>query len=222
MQIFNLIFNSSLFVQFLLLLMIMLSVLSWTIILQKYFYFKQLYYCNNKFLKLFANYDNFNDLLKNTDKKIFKYTLGKMFHNGVREVGRLIKIKLRTTKRDYIVANVERALTSTANEEILSCDKYSALLATIATVGPYLGLLGTVWGVMDSFIHMKANTNLAQIAPGIAESLISTLIGLILSIPSYIAYNYFQDQSNILFTTMAKFADDFINDLNTKLLNNEL
>lgn len=223
MNFLSLIFSASIFVQAMMVLMIFLSVVSWAMILQKVFYFTQIDFFTSSFLKIFSDNSNFSSLLKNTDKKLFTCSVGKMFHNGIREFGRINKLKSNKDIDDeIIIENVQRALTSTANEEVINSDKYNAFLATIATVGPYLGLLGTVWGVMDSFMNIKTNTNLSQVAPGIAESLVSTLMGLLLSIPSYIAYNYFQDKSNNLFSKMSKFSDDFINQLNNKLLNSEL
>lgn len=223
MNFLSLIFSASIFVQAMMVLMIFLSIVSWAMILQKIFYFTQIEFFTSSFLKIFSDNNNFSSLLKNTDKKLFTCAVGKMFYNGIREFGRINKLKSNKEIGDeIIIENVQRALTSTANEEMITCDKYSAFLATIATVGPYLGLLGTVWGVMDSFMNIKTNTNLSQVAPGIAESLVSTLMGLLLSIPSYVAYNYFQDKSNTLFSKMSKFSDDFINQLNNKLLNSEL
>jgi biopolymer transport protein TolQ len=223
MNFLSLLFSASIFVQIMMIVMVSLSILSWAIILQKLFYFTQIDFFTNSFLKIFTDNSNFSALLKNTDKQLFTCSVGKMFHNGIREFGRINKVKATKTIDDnLIIENVQRSLTSTANEEMVHCDKHNAFLATIATVGPYLGLLGTVWGVMDSFMNIKTSTNLSQVAPGIAESLISTLMGLLLSIPSYVAYNYFQDKSNALFGKMSKFSDDFVNQLNNKILNSEL
>lgn len=223
MNFISLIFNASLFVQIMMILMIVLSAISWAIIIQKIFYFTQVDFFTDRFIRIFAENGSFSTLLKNADKKLFSCSVGKMFHSAIIEFTKLNKHKAtKLVSDDVIVGNVQRSLDGTANDEMLKCDRYSALLATIATVGPYLGLLGTVWGVMDSFMNIKTNTNLSQVAPGIAESLVSTLMGLLLSIPAYVFHNYFTDRSNTLFGKMSKFADDFINQMSNKLLNNEL
>ena len=120
-----------------------------------------------------------------------------------------------------ILLNVERTLSSTVEEEI---DRYEHSLSTLATFGsvsPYIGLLGTVWGIMHAFIGLGSlgQATLTTVAPGIAEALVATAIGLFVAIPAYIFYNKFTAEVNSLNNKMNKFGDDFLNLISRRLAN---
>ena len=109
--------------------------------------------------------------------------------------------------------NIERALRRSAIAEQTVLEGLTPLLATVGSSAPFVGLFGTVWGIMDAFrnIGAKGSANLATVAPGIAEALIATAIGLVAAIPAVMAYNYFARKIKVLTNEMDTFHNDFLN-----------
>lgn len=109
--------------------------------------------------------------------------------------------------------NIERALRRSAIAEQTVLESLTPLLATVGSSAPFVGLFGTVWGIMDAFrnIGAKGSANLATVAPGIAEALIATAIGLVAAIPAVMAYNYFARKIKVLTNEMDTFHNDFLN-----------
>jgi biopolymer transport protein TolQ len=111
------------------------------------------------------------------------------------------------------VENVSRALRRATNSEITRLEKYLTFLATTGSTSPFIGLFGTVWGIMTAFegIGKTGSASLAVVAPGIAEALIATAIGLVAAIPAVMAYNHFQNKIRVLIKEMDNFSTEFLN-----------
>ncbi len=110
--------------------------------------------------------------------------------------------------------NIERALRRSKQSELTTLENYVPFLATTASTGPFIGLFGTVWGIMNSFIQLRNNAGSATldaVAPGIAEALIATAIGLVAAIPAAMAYNYFVRRIYVLESEMDAFTSDYLN-----------
>jgi biopolymer transport protein TolQ len=114
--------------------------------------------------------------------------------------------------RALIVEEIERSLQITTQDEIGYMERYLAFLGTTGTVGPLLGLFGTVWGIMDAFygIGLKGSGDIGALAPGLAEALINTTGGLFVAIPAVIAYNYFSEKIKDMATRMDSFSIEFV------------
>jgi biopolymer transport protein TolQ len=111
------------------------------------------------------------------------------------------------------VANVSRALRRATNQEVNRLEKYTTFLATTGSASPFIGLFGTVWGIMVAFegIGRTGSASLAVVAPGISEALRATAIGLIAAIPAVMAYNHFQHKIRVLVKEMDSFSTEFLN-----------
>ena len=111
------------------------------------------------------------------------------------------------------IENVSRALRRATNSEITRLEKYLTFLATTGSTSPFIGLFGTVWGIMTAFegIGKTGSASLAVVAPGIAEALIATAIGLVAAIPAVMAYNHFQNKIRVLINEMDSFSTEFLN-----------
>jgi len=116
------------------------------------------------------------------------------------------------------VESVRRAMSATYNREVDTLDRHLPFLASVGSVSPYIGLFGTVWGIMNAFIGLAnvAQASLAQVAPGIAEALIATAIGLFAAIPAVIAYNKFASKVDRISIRYESFMEEFINIMDRK------
>ena len=145
--------------------------------------------------------------------------LARVFHAGYVELARM-SAPADATSPDAAqplqhgdLDNVERSLKRAANNEVTLLENLLPFLATTGSVAPFIGLFGTVWGVMNSFIGIGnlGNASLAVVAPGIAEALIATAIGLAAAIPAVMAYNYFLRRIRVLESEMEAFTSDYLN-----------
>ncbi len=211
MSLLSLFTNASLLVQAVMFLLVLASVFSWSIILQR-----------GKFLRMCASAsENFEhnfwsgiDLTKlynklsTQQKKVFG--LDAIFVAGFKEFVRLKKQNLH--KPELYLENVQRAMRISVATEEARLEKNLAYLATIQSMSPYVGLFGTVWGIMNSFRQLGAvqQATLAMVAPGISEALIATAMGLIAAIPAGIAYNRYISQVDGLSLKYRMFMEEFI------------
>jgi biopolymer transport protein TolQ len=140
-----------------------------------------------------------------------------VFHAGYVELARVLggSDESARSQRHYggDIENVARALRRASANEITSLEGMVPFLATTGSTAPFVGLFGTVWGIMSSFISIGAqkNASLDVVAPGIAEALIATAIGLAAAIPAVMAYNYFMRRINVLASEMDNFSSDYLN-----------
>lgn len=220
MSIISLITNASLTVQIIMLILALFSVASWGIIINKFLMLSKAKSATKSFNKKYQNTTNVTTLYNSisTEKRT---TTAQMFFVGISEYNSLNKKGVKN--KDDITANLERSLTATLEDELIDYESGLATLATFGSVSPYIGLLGTVWGIMHAFIGLGNNAGqatLASVAPGIAEALIATAIGLFVAIPAYMAYNKFSEDIAMLEKKMNKFGDEFINSINRHLASN--
>lgn len=193
-------------VKFVMLLLILSSVISWAIIFQKISIIKTTKAKLTEFLNVFwegrggkTMEEFYYETKERTDDPLSRIFVAGMFECYEK------KGKRRP------VARAERALSNASSREIHVVEKNISFLATVGSAGPFIGLFGTVWGIMNSFqsIAMTNNTSLAVVAPGIAEALFATAIGLFAAIPAVIAYNRFNSD----ITKIANEIDDFVDEL---------
>lgn len=219
MSIMSLITDASLTVQIIMLLLAVFSVVSWGIIISK---FLSLSKAKRETLKFYAQYQNTNNItsLYNSISSSERITNAQMFYAGLSEYNRLSKNGVRN--KNDITSNIERSLTATIEDELSGYESGLSTLATFGSVSPYIGLLGTVWGIMHAFIGLgnSGQATLASVAPGIAEALIATAIGLFVAIPAYMGYNKFSADIATLEKKMNKFGDEFLNSINRHLASN--
>lgn len=219
MNILLILWNSGLVVKIVLLLLIIASILSWAIIFQKKKMIKQVEESNQDFNEYFKNSHNLAEIFE----KAGEYndsSLSLMFQKGYLE---LIKIreKLKASDkegqlRDYFqesgVTAMERSLKQGANISNEKLENRLSTLASIGSVSPFIGLFGTVWGIIDSFTGLASGGgSIEAVAPGIAEALVATAVGLAAAIPAVWAYNVFSNRIAKLNTQMESFGQDFLN-----------
>jgi biopolymer transport protein TolQ len=192
-----------------LLVLLFLSIACWTIIFMKWRSLKRANQENAVFLDLFWNGKSIDEILAKTDKTPAS-PVASVFKSGVKE---LKKIGPTDTGG---VENIHRALARASNTEIAAFEKHVGWLATTASAAPFIGLFGTVWGIMNAFQNIGATgaANLAVVAPGISEALITTATGIAAAIPAVVAYNHFAGQIRRLAVDMESFTQDFLNIVN--------
>jgi biopolymer transport protein TolQ len=217
----QLVVGASPVVQFVLLILIFMMVMCLYIIGAKWIRLKQVTDQSRAFLQLFWSEEKarvwnakaMNDI-HGQSAGYDRSPIATVFRAGYRELARIAR-QGRPTKGD--VANVERALRRAQSAELTRLENKVSFLATTA---PFIGLFGTVWGIMNSFIaiHGEKSAGLDVVAPGIAEALIATAIGLAAAIPAVMAYNYFVRRIRVVDSETAAFASDYLNIIRRHLL----
>ncbi len=209
MSLFSLVTRASILVQVVMLILLSASVLSWIVIVLKYKVLKLARAEAIRFEDQFWSGINLSDLYqqvkrKNTERR----GIAKIFEAGFSEFVRTHKNK---TNPEMMLAGVQRSMKVAVAREEDHLNSHLALLATIGSISPYIGLFGTVWGIMRSFIALGAveHASLAMVAPGIAEALIATAMGLFAAIPAVIAYNRYAESVDRLSSTYENFAEEF-------------
>jgi biopolymer transport protein TolQ len=212
LSLMHLITGASVPVQLVMLLLVLLSLWSWWLIFYKGGVVKSAKRRNNDFDESFWGGADLNQLFQRvqTDKKVTG-PQAEVFAAGFREF--IKQKKLANTSKEAIVDGTRRALKVAIQREMDRLEHQLPGLATVASVSPYIGLLGTVWGIMNSFRGLASvgQATLAQVAPGIAEALIATAIGLFAAIPAVVAYNRFQAQLDRVNVQLETFAEEFLN-----------
>lgn len=207
-----------------LLILLLMSLVSWTIIFSKYFTLKSVTKKSAKFLDLYNASDNLGKLFSST--KHIGGPFAEIFRAGYSEMLKVsrssrssqnpeVKSAPETITEDIGVTEfVERALKKTMSSEISKLENSLTFLATTGSSAPFIGLFGTVWGIMTSFIGLAGSDGiptLQAVAPGIAEALIATAIGLAAAIPAVVAYNYFLNRVKRIDVEMENFSAEFLN-----------
>jgi len=190
LSIVNLIFSAGLVVQLVMIILVLMSIYSWTVIMSKK---KILMDASNDietFHEEFERNEKLSELYKNLPKLASDWSaMEDIFGSGYKEF-----THTKSTSNQSLIMNSERAyrsMNTSASNEIDRLDSSLSILAMIASSSPYIGLFGTVWGIMHSFIGLASvkQATIAVVAPGIAEALIATAFGLFAAIPATIAYN---------------------------------
>jgi biopolymer transport protein TolQ len=209
MSLFSLVTRASILVQVVMLILLSASVLSWIVIVLKYKVLKLAREEAIRFEDQFWSGINLSDLYQQVKRKSAERRgIAKIFEAGFAEFVRTHKNK---TNPEMMLAGVQRSMKVAVAREEDHLDSHLALLATIGSISPYIGLFGTVWGIMRSFIALGAveHASLAMVAPGIAEALIATAMGLFAAIPAVIAYNRYAEKVDRLSSTYENFAEEF-------------
>jgi len=211
MSIFSLIAQASLVVQLVMLILLAASVMSWTFILAKRKTLKQAEQEALEFEQRFWASKDLSELYQSTHNKGAQMdAIESIFTAGYKEFSRMQSIAEVAAAAK--VENAERAMRIVMMRETSKLEESLPFLATVGSTSPYVGLFGTVWGIMNSFRALSTvkQATLAQVAPGIAEALIATAIGLFAAIPAVIAYNRFNSGIENLSTQYELFIEEFV------------
>lgn len=210
------IFQASIVVQLTLAILIGLSVFVWAVAILKYKQFKFLSEANAKFLAQFWKSTSLDTLYGDMDK--YKHSpLARVFKAGYLEMQKLAgqRKPVDPALASYLSGsdNLERELRKAVDLEVSHMESKLTLLATTGSTGPFIGLFGTVWGIMSSFhkIGQTGSASLAVVAPGISEALVATAIGLAAAIPAVVLYNHFISQIKKQEMALNNFASDYLN-----------
>ncbi|WP_220746277.1 protein TolQ [Shewanella colwelliana] len=206
----SLFLQASLLVKFVMLTLLALSVVSWAVIIQRRRLLTTARERSLKFEDKFWSGVDLNKLYKELAARQGSNTgLEALFFTGFKEYARLNKLNGKVPAA--VMDGSYRAMRVSLSREMEKLETHLPLLATIGSTSPYIGLFGTVWGIMNSFIALGAveNATLAMVAPGIAEALIATAMGLFAAIPAVIAYNRFSTQVDKIEMSYANFMEEF-------------
>ncbi|VVN83056.1 Protein TolQ [Pseudomonas fluorescens] len=206
MTIWGLISDASLLVKAVMLTLLLASLLSWYLIIQRGRLLQQRERQMNAFVQRFRGASDLLPLYRETAHN--ESGVEPIFHAGLHEFNHLNQHPGNAA--DVVLEGVERALYVAISEQEVQLEKGLQFLATVGSVSPYIGLFGTVWGIMNSFLGLSQvqQATLSTVAPGIAEALIATAIGLFAAIPAVIAYNRFSSRSQTLLTRYYAFGNE--------------
>ena len=187
-------------------ILIAASVYSWALIFEKFKLFKKIEKSTSVFEEKFwksRSAESFYNTLANKEKD----PVANVFQSAMAEL-----IKTKSKASSVQSARVSRVIEITADKEIKLIEKHFTFLATVGSTAPFIGLFGTVWGIMNSFqsIAISRNTSLAIVAPGIAEALFATALGLLAAIPAVVAYNKFNSDSKKYSARIENFSKRFL------------
>ncbi|MBF0413181.1 MAG: MotA/TolQ/ExbB proton channel family protein [Desulfamplus sp.] len=232
-DLFNMMISAGPVVKTVLLILLFFSITSWAIIFIKYRYIRKAYKDSVDFTEIFWQCRNLADAF--TKAKILKTSpVARVFITGYMEVKKFdASITDNTSARSAsvsvvtkltaeptrvipsynVMSSVQRALKRAISSEIRRLSQLVTFLATAGNTAPFIGLFGTVWGILNTFqgIGMTKSASLAVVAPGIAEALVATAAGLCVAIPAVIAYNYFTDRIRVLDSELQSFVADLLN-----------
>ena len=225
-DVFHMIASAGLMVQFVLLLLLFFSITSWAIIIIKYRYVRKAFKESAYFTEFFWKSRDLSAAFAKA-KQLQGSPVARIFRIGYAELKNLTQVGLsaapspKGTRSDAVtlasgfsgIENVQRALRRAINAETTRMTQMVPFLATTGNTTPFIGLFGTVWGIMNSFhgIGLKGSASLAVVAPGISEALIATAAGLAVAIPAVIAFNYFMQKIRTIESELQSFAADFLN-----------
>jgi biopolymer transport protein TolQ len=195
-------------VKFVMIGLLLASVWSWAIIIEKVFAFRRALREADRFEQLFWSGQSLEELYLGLSRAR-TFPMASLFVAAMREWKRSVEGNVRAL--GGIQLRVEKVMDVTISREMEQLDRRLLFLATVGSTAPFIGLFGTVWGIMTSFqaIAVSKNTNLAVVAPGIAEALFATALGLLAAIPAVVFYNKFAADSARLSQRLEAFADEF-------------
>jgi len=230
-DLIHMIGNAGLVVQFVLLLLLFFSVTSWTIIVMKYLYLRRAFRESSQFIDYFWKSRDLSDAFS-TAKRMSSSPIARTFRTGYLELKKVSQSGGGTapvasgqegrslSSQISGIDNVQRALRRAIDMELTRMTQLVPFLATTGSTTPFIGLFGTVWGIMNSFhgIGLRGSASLAVVAPGISEALVATAAGLAAAIPAVIAFNYFMQKIRIIETELRSFSSDFLNIIERDIL----
>jgi len=207
LSIMSLFFRADPVVKLVILGLFLSSVWSWAIIINKIKIIKKLNIVTKKFEEIFWSSNSLEDLYTKTESKN-DHAMISTFNKAMIEW-----LRIRGTKlKDQMESRLNNTLNSSINNEMTKLEKNMIFLASLGSSAPFVGLFGTVWGIMNSFqaIGITKNTSLAVVAPGIAEALFATALGLVAAIPAVIAYNKISSVLDNYSVRLETFAQEFV------------
>lgn len=217
MSIYDSLLQASPVVQLTLILLIVLSILCWTVAFSKWKMFRQVQAANERFSAKFWKVNSLDTLYDNIEE-YEDSPLAEIFRSAYVEMKKIADApSLKSEEKPSMllghVDNLERVLRKSVENELVTLESRLTLMATTGSTGPFIGLFGTVWGIMSSFhkIGQTGSASLAVVAPGISEALVATAIGLAAAIPAVAMYNHFVGQVRKQEIEMNNFASDYLN-----------
>jgi biopolymer transport protein TolQ len=234
-DIFQIVGNAGWMVKFVLFMLLFFSVTSWTIILLKWRYLQRAFRQSTLFTEYFwksrdlaGAYAKAKELTGCPMARIFR--IGYVELRKISQAGRSVAAgsvdsgSASMTGRISGADNVKRALRRAITSETTRMTQMVPFLATTGNTTPFIGLFGTVWGIMNSFhgIGQKGSASLAVVAPGISEALIATAAGLAVAIPAVIAFNYFMQKIRVVESELISFSSDFLNIIDRDILSGSM
>lgn len=218
LSILTLIMNASVVVKGVLLLLLILSLMSWAIIFNKWRLYSKTRQEADEFSTAFWGGKDMDSVLAGIPQRYPDSALPNIFQSGYREFMRHRRDASAGANGNKITAGgglegIRRSLDAALSREIERMARHLAFLATVGSTSPFIGLFGTVWGIMNAFqnIALTKNTSLAAVAPGIAEALVTTAFGLLAAIPAVVAYNKFTSDLKRMVANMEQFSSEFLN-----------
>jgi len=214
LSILQIILNASLVVQIVIALLLAVSMMSWYYIFQKSFTIRAARQDTDEFEREFWSRPDLGTLYQTSaseDEHAYAGSLKRIFVAGFRD---FVKLKgQRAADASELVDGARRAMRATYQREMDHLESHLAFLASVGSVSPYVGLFGTVWGIMHAFRGLAnvSQATLASVAPGIAEALVATAIGLFAAIPAVIAYNRYAHDIDRIATRFESFIEEFSN-----------
>jgi biopolymer transport protein TolQ len=211
-DLLQLLLGASGMVRGVLFLLVCMSIISWYVIGYKWFYLSRAQSESLKFLEAFWQAKRLDAVYQEAEGRK-RSPVAHMFKAGYVELSKLQKSKEAGAAEEGSLENVERALRRAATSESTHLEGMVPFLATVGSAAPFVGLFGTVVGIIDAFhsIASQGSANLATVAPGIAEALGTTAVGLIAAVPAVMAFNFFARKTKVLMAEMDAFANDFLN-----------
>ncbi len=218
LSIVNLILHASWVVQGVVALLVGVSIASWAAIIRKIVALKKVQQLNEDFDREFWSGTSLNDLAAGAAQNAkHSGSMERIFASGMREYQKLRE--RRITDPGTLMDGARRAMRASYQREVDAIESNLSFLATVGSVSPYVGLFGTVWGIMHAFTGLAAleQVTLATVAPGIAEALVATAIGLFAAIPAVVAYNRFAHDIDRIANKLETFIEEFTNILQRNL-----
>ena len=205
-SLINLFLRADIVVKSVIIILIVASIYSWALIIEKYKLFTRIQKSSAIFENKFWNSKSAESFYNSLSSK-YEDPMANIFRSAMTEL-----IKTKSKNNVTQIARVSRILEISTDKEIQFIEKNFIFLATIGSTAPFVGLFGTVWGIMNSFqsIAISRNTSLAIVAPGIAEALFATALGLLAAIPAVVAYNKFNNESRLYGQRIDNFTKRFL------------
>jgi biopolymer transport protein TolQ len=211
LSIVTLVLHASIVVQVVMAGLMFASLASWTVIFAKLFGLRRTKAANDEFEREFWAGRNLNELYGDAAKRADASPMERIFAAGMREFFKLRE--RRVTDASGLLDGARRAMRASFQREMDAIESHLSFLASVGSVSPYIGLFGTVWGIMHAFVGLSnlQQVTLATVAPGIAEALVATAIGLFAAIPAVIAYNRFARDIDRIAIQLETFIEEFSN-----------
>jgi biopolymer transport protein TolQ len=212
LSIIHLIHNASVLVQLVMALLLLVSMMSWMYIFRKMFAVRQAVQQSEEFEEAFWEHSDINKLYQIVSAK--RENMGSMERIFAAGIGEFVKLKKKHgMDNSAVMDGTRRAMRATFQREMDNLESHLSFLATVGSVSPYVGLFGTVWGIMNAFRGLSnvGQATLAHVAPGIAEALVATAMGLFAAIPAVVAYNRYAHDIGRLSSRFESFMEEFSN-----------